>query len=301
MKLGMKRTSKRLVAFALTLCMVIGLCPATAQIANAAEEKTPYEKYGDVKITTDATTGYRQLSDENGNPIQLKGMSTFGLQWTDGDWVLNDSAFDALAKDWKCDIVRLAMYVTEEGYADHPAELLNKMEQGIKMATDRGMYALIDWHVLSPGDPMSEKYLSAGESLIKTNKEFAKIKEEHPDYRGPQLFFAYLSEKYGDQGNVLFETANEPNGLGTEENAADTWKNKILPYHQSILDAIRTYDKDDKANIILCGTDNWSQFVDAPVANPVQDKQNAGDEQVMYGLHFYAGTHDVKTQEDGTY
>lgn len=68
----------------------------------------------------------RQICDKDGNPVQLKGMSTFGLQWEDGAWVLNDKAFDALAKDWKCDIIRLAMYVSEEGYKANPEEMLKK-------------------------------------------------------------------------------------------------------------------------------------------------------------------------------
>lgn len=276
-------------------------CNAAAE-GSLASEETAFGKYGDVQITTSRENvkgkeiTSRQLCDEKGNPIQLKGMSTFGLQWEDGAWVLNEAAFDALAKDWKCDIIRLAMYVSEEGYKAKPEEMLKKVEDGIRMATDRGMYVLVDWHILSPGDPMDEEYLSAGENL----EVYKPIKEAHPEYRGPQLFFAYISQKYGDQGNLLFETGNEPNGLSTEENASEMWKEKLLPYHQSVVDAIRTYDKDDKQNIVVCGTDNWSQFVDAPVSNPVEDKDKENP-QIMYTVHFYAGTHDTNVDEDGKY
>jgi endoglucanase len=58
------------------------------------------------------------LCDSSGKPVQLRGMSTMGLQWTGG--IVNDAAFAALAKDWKADVVRLAMYVGEGGYAAHP-------------------------------------------------------------------------------------------------------------------------------------------------------------------------------------
>lgn len=271
-------------------------------IITAESNSTPFEKYGDIKIVTSKENVQkkekisRQLCDENGNPIQLKGMSTFGLQWEDGSWVLNESAFDALAKDWKCDIIRLAMYVSEEGYKKNPEDMLKKVEDGIKMATDRGMYVLVDWHVLSPGDPSNEEYLSAGEDL----SAYKEIKTANPEYRGPQLFFAYLSQKYGSQGNILFEISNEPNGLGTEEKSSETWKEKLLPYHQSVVNAIRKYDKDDKPNIVICGTDNWSQYVDAPITNQVvdTDKENP---QIMYTVHFYAGTHDTDVDENGKY
>ncbi len=290
-------------------CMLSGIIALT-QIppfcvtaeASQTQEKTSFEKYGNLKIVTSKKNVQgkeitnRQICDKDGNPVQLKGMSTFGLQWEDGAWVLNDKAFDALAKDWKCDIIRLAMYVSEEGYKANPEEMLKKVEYGIKLATDRGMYVLIDWHILTPGDPMDEEYLSAGEDL----EIYKEIKKVHPEYRGPQLFFAYISQKYGDQGNILFETSNEPNGLGTEENSSDIWKEKLLPYHQSVVNAIRAYDKDTNPNIVICGTDNWSQFVDAPILNPVKDIDN-DNPQIMYTVHFYSGTHDTDVDENGKY
>ncbi len=281
----MKRRVRRLLASLLALLMVVSSFQGMAVFATPIQSLTPYDKYGSIQVARDSSTGYQQLCDKSGNPIQLKGMSTFGLQWGDGEWILNDAAFDTLAKDWKCDVIRLAMYVAEEGYATKPAELLQKVEKGIQLASDRGMYVVVDWHMLSPGDPTSEVYQNAGKNL----PVFDEIKISHPEYNGPQLFFAYLSKKYGDKGNVLFETANEPNGLGSEDEAANTWKTKLLPYHQSIVDAIRDNDKDNVDNIVICGTDNWSQFVDAPVANPVVDTNG----QIMYTMHFYAGTHDI--------
>jgi len=298
----MRRKKSCIAAFALAAAMTVTCVPLTNGVRAYAKDTgvkpagwvTPYDAYGDIQIG-DATgiikdKTIRTIVDKNGNPVQLTGMSTFGLQWGDGNWVINDAAFDALAYDWKCDIVRLAMYVSEDGYHDHPEELLAQVEKGIQLATERGMYVLVDWHILN-GDtknPSSEYCLEAGENL----PEYAEIKKAHPDYRGPQLFFAYLSEKYGDQGNVLFETANEPNGNGTEDGAGEAWKSKLLPYHQSVTDAIRENDADDVDNIIICGTDNWSQFVDAPLAQPVDD------DNVMYTMHFYAGTHDTEPDEE---
>ena len=299
------RRFKRTIAKALSAGMIIASLPAATAMAKGIDKPdgfiSPYEAYGTVQVAKDADTGYQLLSDKDGDPVQLKGMSTFGLQWGDGNWILNDAAFDALAYDWNCDIIRLAMYVTEGGYATDPAAGLARVEKGIRLATERGMYVLVDWHMLSPGSPTDPKYLEAGVDL----PEYATIKAAHPEYTGPQLFFAYLSEKYGDQGNLLFETANEPNGNGSEAGAEEAWKTKLLPYHQSVVDAIREYDKDDVPNVVICGTDNWSQFVDAPVANPVVDPAVAEglttDNQIMYTFHFYAGTHDTKPNDEGEY
>lgn len=230
------------------------------------EKSTPATKtepkYGNLQIcSTDhdkdvASPDRMMLCDSKGNPVQLKGMSTFGLQWEEGNWVLNEKAFDALSYDWRCDIIRLAMYVQEDGYASHPQELLDRMEEGIKLATERGMYVIADWHILSPGDPCSEAYLGAGLELAEKGGPFYEIARKHPEYNGPQLFFAYLSQKYGAQSNILFEVANEPNGLGNEENAAVTWSSKLKPYFENVISAIREYDADSKDNIVICGTDS---------------------------------------------
>lgn len=300
---------RKLTAFLLVTCILVtnihGVVTAVSAQEGTGEtgKKTPMEKYGTIQIAVDEATGYNQLCDENGNPIQLKGMSTFGLQWDDGNWVLNEAAFDALAYDWKCDIIRLAMYVAEDGYSVEPTTMLQRVEKGIELATERGMYVLVDWHMLNPGNPTNEVYLNAGKEL----EVFAEIREAHPDWNGPQLFFAYLSDKYGSQGNVLFESANEPNGLGGEADAAQVWEEKLLPYHKGVVEAIRTYDADDVDNIVVLGTDNWSQFVDAPATsvgtnNVEQDVVNAGGiPQIMYTIHFYAGTHDTVADTDGKY
>jgi endoglucanase len=154
------------------------------------------------------------------------------------------------------------------------------------LANSRGLYIIVDWHILNPGDPSDPIYLNAGLDL----PLYKAIRKDHPDYTGPQLFFAYLSDKYGDLPNILFEIANEPNRNGREGNATVVWKEKLLPYSQKLVDAIRAYDGDGKKdNIVICGTDNWSQYVNAPVANPVKDKNG----QIMYTMHFYAGTHDA--------
>ena len=273
--------------FPLTLCAVLPMCAPAGFVS-------PVEKYGKIKVADydhdgkTATSPRRQLCDERGKPIQLKGMSSFGLQWADGAWILTEEVFDVLAYDWKIDVIRLAMYVTEDGYAAHPALLLERIEKGIDLANRRGLYIIVDWHILNPGDPDAPEYRNAGVDL----PQYAHIRSAHPEYTGPQLFYAYLSEKYGALPNILWEVANEPNKLGGESNAKEVWRDKLLPYMQGVTDAIRAYDGDGLGdNIVICDTDSWSQFVDAPIGSPVQDPKN----QIMYTLHFYAGTHDTGT------
>ena len=74
---------------------------------------------------------------------------------------------------------------------------------------------------------------------------------------------------------MIYEICNEPNS-GT------SWTD-IKSYAKKVVKAIRSKDK--KA-VILIGTPNWSQDVDIAAQDPIKGYKN-----LMYTLHFYAGTH----------
>ena len=223
---------------ALLGCALTAHGPVPAAVAQAP---LPV-KYGELQVAG------THLCDSSGKPVQLCGMSTMGLQWT-GE-IVNDAAFAALAKDWKADVVRLAMYVGEGGYAAHP-ELKQLVWKGVELAIKYGMYAIIDWHVLTPGNPNDSVY------------------------SGVRAFFDEASKKYAKIPNVLYEIMNEPNGQLS-------WAEDMKPYAAKMVATIRANDPD---NVILIGSGTWSQDVDVAAADPVQGKN------LMYTFHFYPGTH----------
>ena len=202
----------------------------------------PPAKYGRLQVIG------THLCGADGKPVQLRGMSTMGLQWH-GE-VVNAKAFAALAKDWKADVVRLALYVGEGGYAQHP-ELKQLVWNGVELAIANGMYVVIDWHVLTPGNP------------------------NDPLYGGVQAFFAEVSRKYAKVPNVLYEIMNEPNG-------DLDWSADLKPYAEKLVATIRANDPE---GVILIGSGNWSQDVNLAAADPVPGKN------LMYTFHFYAGSH----------
>ncbi len=91
-------------------------------------------------------------------------------------------------------------------------------------------------------------------------------------------FFREMTARYGDNPAVLYEICNEPNG-------GVTWKNNVKPYAEKVVAAIR--EKAPKS-IVLIGSPTWSQDIHEAAADPV-----AG-ENLMYTLHFYAGTHGAE-------
>ncbi len=194
-----------------------------------------------------------QLVNAKGKAVQLKGVSSHGLSWFPE--YVNAKSFGHMKKNWGVNAVRLAMYTGEyNGYCTGDAANQKALEQrihkGVQYATQAGLYVIIDWHVLSDGNPRTYE------------KQAVR-------------FFRKMAAKYKNHTNVLYEICNEPNG-GT------SWSD-IKAYAKKVVKAIRAQDKN---GIILIGTPNWSQDVDAVAQSPLKGYKN-----LMYSLHFYAGTH----------
>ncbi|MFE9723262.1 cellulase family glycosylhydrolase [Streptomyces sp. NPDC005794] len=193
------------------------------------------------------------LCNQHDRPIQLRGMSTHGIQWFDRCY--NAASLDALANDWESDLFRIAMYVQEDGYETDPAGFTSRVNDLVDMAEARGMYALIDFHTLTPGDP-------------NYNLDRAKT------------FFASVAARNADKKNVIYEIANEPNGV--------SWS-AIKNYAEQVIPVIRAADPDA---VVIVGTRGWSSLgvsdgsdESEVVDNPV----NATN--LMYAFHFYAASH----------
>lgn len=245
----MKRQVSIFIVCILILILAIGGLGNPA--ASAAEAKTPVAINGQLSIKG------TQLINQNGKAVQLKGISSHGLQWY-GDFVNKDS-LKWLRDDWGITVFRAAMYTADGGYIDNPS-VKNKVKEAVKAAKELGIYVIIDWHILNDGNPNQ-------------NKEKAKE------------FFKEMSSLYGSTPNVIYEIANEPNG-------DVNWKRDIKPYAEEVISVIR---KNDPDNIIIVGTGTWSQDV-----NDAADDQ-LKDANVMYALHFYAGTHGQFLRDKANY
>ncbi|GAA4080936.1 carbohydrate-binding domain-containing protein [Amphibacillus indicireducens] len=213
------------------------------------------------ELSVKEVNGQLTLVDQNDNPIQLRGMSTHGLQWF-GE-IINENAFITLANDWDSNMIRLAMYVGEEGYATNP-DVKDLVYEGIELAFENDMYVIVDWHVHAPGDP------------------------REPVYSGAYDFFEELADHYRDHPKkhyIIWELANEPspnnsggNGITNNE---EGWQ-AVKEYAEPIVEMLR--EKGD--NIILVGNPNWSQRPDLAADNPIKA------DNIMYSVHFYTGTHN---------
>src|SRR5690348_7329049 len=93
-----------------------------------------------------------KLVNAAGAPVQLRGMSSFGLQWAEGGPYMNQSSITWLRDDWKVNAIRAAMYTKEGGYIDN-SSIKTKVYEIVDAAIAADIYVIVDWHILSDNDP----------------------------------------------------------------------------------------------------------------------------------------------------
>lgn len=228
------RKNKKIRILRILCAMLCCIClMGTLPVENVSAASTPVKKNGRLSVK-----GTR-LVNSQGKAVVLKGVSTHGINWF--PQYVNKAAFKTLRDNWGVNCIRLAMYTEEyNGYCSggNQAELRKLINNGVKYATELGMYVIIDWHILSDGNPAKNK-------------------------KQAMSFFKYMAKKYKNQNNIFYEICNEPNG-GT------SW-NTIKSYASSVIKTIRKYDK---KNIILVGTPTWSQDVDVAADSPIKGYSN---------------------------
>ncbi|WP_417940068.1 glycoside hydrolase family 5 protein [Flavobacterium sp. RS13.1] len=147
-----------------------------------------------------------QLTDQNNQPIVLRGMS-FGWH---SMWprFYNEKAVSWLKKDFNCNVVRAAMGIElgEHSYSKDPQFSKEKIEAVIKGAIQSDIYVIVDWH--------------------SHNVNLKEAKE----------FFAAISKKYAKYPNILYEIFNEPD--------YETWP-EVKSYAEEIIRVIRQNDPDN--------------------------------------------------------
>ena len=202
-----------------------------------------------------------QLKNGAGEYVQLKGLSSHGIQWYSN--LITYENLEKLKNEWNTNVFRIAMYTDPNngGYVYDSEECTQKVYNIVDMATKLDMYVIIDWHTLKDNNP----------------KTYQSQSEE---------FFNKVSEKYANNPYVIYEICNEPNGKSV------TWANDVKPYAENIIKVIR---KNSPKSLIVVGTPNWCTDLTTVADDPLNY------DNVMYSCHFYAGSHGQNLQSQIDY
>ncbi len=193
-----------------------------------------------------------KLVNRDGKPIQLRGMSSHGLQWHPE--YVNAGAMRYI-RECGGSLFRAAMYAdsADGGYNESPEHARrNKAIMGIAIenALAADLYIIVDWHLLEDENPLLHM-----ENAVE--------------------FFEDISERYRDQPGILYEICNEPNGDASWED--------IRRYAERVIPVIR---KHSPGAVVIVGTPRYSSDIQAPLRSPFSF------ENVMYSYHFYTGHTD---------
>lgn len=223
------------------------------------------------------------LVNARGEPVQLRGVATHGLQWF-GKFYDSGASFEAAADQWGADIIRLTLYLSEDGYLTGKkitqADFEAMIDAYVKVCVRKGIYVIIDWHVHKPGYP-------------------AYYQEQ------AKTFFTKMAAKYGALENVLWEICNEPSEASLTEAQSGqagvtdpghyaTWE-EIAAYAKAIIPILKAVNPDA---VILVGTPSWSTLGVSTRGNDAWKEIAAKKldfSNVMYVIHYYAASHDFQS------
>lgn len=191
-----------------------------------------------------------RLTNNSGEPLQLRGMSSHGITWFPE--YTSYSAIET-TKDYGANLFRVAMY------SDHASGGYNHDETtkgfgrailytAIENALAADLYVIADWHLLEDQNPLTQT-----ESAM--------------------LFFGELSYRYADEPGVIYEICNEPNG-------ETTWAD-IREYAEQVIPVIRANSPDA---VIIVGTPWYSSDLLAVLERPLSYNN------ILYAYHYYSGS-----------
>jgi endoglucanase len=106
----------------------------------------------------------------------------------------------------------------------------------------------------------------------------------HIRLKEAKIFFKEMATKYGKYPNIIYEIFNEPE--------KDSWAD-VKAYSTELIATIRSVDTN---NVILVGSTHWDQDIHLAADDPIQGYKN-----LMYTLHYYAGTHKQSLRDRGDY
>jgi endoglucanase len=185
---------------------------------------TPLELNGHLQVVGS------ELQNQDGEPVQLKGVSSMWLNWESEGYAEDATALRWMRNNWNLSVIRAAMGVEPAGaYLELPDVAKEQVYRVVDHAIEAGVYVLVDFH--------------------------AHQAYEHQDEA--VAFFSEVAAKYAGVPNVIYEPFNEPKGIAWPE---------LKKYHEAVVAAIR--EQDEEALIVL-GTPNYSQDVDKAAADPV--------------------------------
>jgi endoglucanase len=161
----------------------------------------PVSYYGKLQASGNKIVG----SKTGSTAVQVRGVSLF---WSNtgwgGDAFFNAAAVNAMADNWKAEVIRVPIGYSENGGYKNDASNKTRVKTAINAAIAKGVYVIIDWH----------------------------SHNAHNETSAAVAYFQEMAQEYGNKEHVIFEIYNEP---------LDVAWSSIKSYSTTVINTIRNY------------------------------------------------------------
>ena len=214
-----------------------------------ADNKVNYiEQFGRLQLVGN------QLTDENGDTIQLRGFNAFSPDYE--NCMKSKEDLDDL-RGMRMNCIRVVRQISGEDIISD-----EQVKQWMEWTNEAGLYCIIDWNFMN-----------------RYNKKMTDSGDPNDYIDEAAKFFHAMAQEVANKQykHILYEICNEPSHVNWET---------IKKYAEAIIDTITAIDT--KKPIIIVGTPNWCQSINSQVAQS-DNKITTDKANIMYSFHFYAG------------
>jgi endoglucanase len=216
--------------------------------------------------------GKELLSD--GKPIRLRGVSV-GDPFRDRI-LRNGSDYEAIATDWKANVVRLSVH-PHTWKTMRKERVLDGLAAEVEPALKNGLFVIITYATIGWPDGHHEIPAHGGPADLFDS-----------DFKLALSFWDAVAAKWGKDGRVIFELWNEAI-YGKEDwrpEVGPRWS-ELKPYHEKLLKAVRKHGD----NVVLVSGNHWSYLLTGARKDLLEGKN------VAYSWHIYAGQYKNDTKK----
>lgn len=212
-----------------------------------------------------------------GKPVRLRGVAVGDpIQSREGRPA---SDYEVIAKDWKANVVRIAIHPLY--WKTRPRDqVLARLAEDVDAALKNRLFVIIEYKVIGWPDGHFEVPTWGGPGAIYDSS-----------FDLATSFWDAVAARWGKDGRVMFELWNE--AILTKEDwrpeVGQKWA-LLKPFHRRLLDTVRRHGD----NVVIVSSNQWSYMLKGIRKDLLEGKN------VAYAWHVYAGhgKNDPKQWED---
>ena len=211
----------------------------------------------------------------DGTPHLFHGVDRPSLEWSTGGDHIGPADFAAMA-GWNANVVRIALnqdfWLSDAALADPGYPAL--VAQAVSWAEAAGLDVILDLHWSDRGDDSVTKF---GDTA-KQDTSGGSNQQQMADTNSLR-FWTQLAGQFKNDGRVLFELYNEPNGIGW-----GPWLNGGMAAGFQVVGMQQLYDAirgEGAYNVVIAGGLDWAFDLSQVGSNPINGFN------VMYATHPY--------------